>query len=126
MTGWSKQFEIKNFDDDLTNENREGRKIRVKVMREIVDFCIERGYRPVYVVPPITKFLSRYYTDKFKKVYFYDFLQEVGRNVPIFDYLMDEELSDSSFYCNSFFLNKRGRKIFTQRVLADLELKIGV
>ena len=44
ISGWAKQFDIKNLADDLTEENRKGRKIRVKVMQEIVDFCIERGY----------------------------------------------------------------------------------
>jgi hypothetical protein len=75
ISGWAKQFDIKNLADDLTEENRKGRKIRVKVMQEIVDFCIERGYRPVYVIPPVTKFLSSWYTEKFKKLFFYDFLQ---------------------------------------------------
>ena len=125
ITGWVKQFNIKNLDDDLSEENRDGRKIRVRVMQEIVDFCRERGYRPVYVIPPVTKALNRCYTEKFKKLFFYDFLQEVDRNVPIFDYLMDDELSDSSLYFNSFFLNKRGRNVFTKRVLCDIGSRIG-
>jgi hypothetical protein len=69
--------------------------------------------------------LSSWYTEKFKKLFFYDFLQEVDRDVPVLDYLIDEELSNSSLYFNSFFMNKRGRIVFSERVLRDIEAKIG-
>lgn len=121
MVGWAKQFGIKDFDADLTEENRKGREIRVKVMREMVDFCLERGYRPVYVIPPVTNSLLRFYSDQFRKRYFYDYLQEVGRNVRLLDYLGDPEFSDDDLYFNSFFLNKRGRATFTRHVFNDIE-----
>ena len=121
MEGWSRQFGIKDFDAELTEENQQGRKIRVKVMQDMVDFCLERGYRPVYVIPPVTNSLLSCYSDKFRKRYFYDYLQEVGRNVRLLDYLGDPEFSDDDLYFNSFFLNKRGRGFFTKRVFKDIE-----
>ena len=120
--GWKRQFSIENFDAPLTPQNQEGRKFRINLMRELVDFCLERGYKPVYVIPPVTSHLSRYYTPQFESTYVYGFLKEVDREVLLLDYSKDETLKQDDLYFNSFFLNARGRKLFTAKVLDDLKL----
>lgn len=122
VNGWKKQFGIIDFEDPLTSANKEGRNYRIKLMREMIDFCVERGYKPVYVIPPVTVHLSKYYTPKFEELYVYDFLKQVDRDVPLLDYSKDPELKKASFFFNSFFMNQRGRQVFTRRVLADLDL----
>lgn len=122
IEGWKRQFNILDLEAPLTHENLEGRTYRIEVMREMIDFCIEREYLPVLVIPPVTQHLSRFYTPRFKELYIYDFLREVDRDIKILDYSNDEGLCDSSLYFNSFFLNIKGRKFFTKRVLSDLEL----
>lgn len=123
IDGWKRQFSIDDFDAPLTQENQEGRNFRIKLMRELIDFCIERGYKPVYVIPPVTSHLSRYYTPQFESIYVYGFLQEVNRNIKTLDYSKTEELKKDDLYFNSFFLNAEGRKAFTQRIIADLKIK---
>lgn len=120
MAGWAKQFGIKDFDGELTPQNREGRKVRINLMRDMVDFCLERAYRPVYVIPPVTTSLLRRYSEGFRQRYFYDFLDEIGRDIKLFDYLDEREFLDNDLYFNSFFLNKHGRELFTRRVLRDV------
>lgn len=122
ITGWKKQFQISDFDAPLTPRNREGRDYRINLMRELVDFCTERGYKPVYVIPPVTEHLSKYYTDKFQETYIYSFLRDVDRDVELFDYSKEKYLADDTLYFNSFFMNKKGASIFTERVLKDLGL----
>lgn len=123
MDGWAKQFSIKDFEAPLTMKNAEGRNIRIGVMREMIDFCIERGYRPVYVVPPVSPALAKHFTIKFREVYINDFLRDVDRTVEKFDYTNDCEFADNRLYFNSFFLNKPGRERFTRRLVKDLMLK---
>lgn len=120
INGWKHQFNITDFDVPLTEENQKGRYYRIKLMRELIDFCAERGYKPVYVIPPVTTYLDSYYTPKFKQTYYYDYLKQVDRNVPMLDYTKDKSLMDKDLYFNSFFFNHRGRKIFTQLVLKDI------
>ena len=117
ITGWKKQFQISDFDAPLTPRNREGRDYRINLMRELVDFCTERGYKPVYVIPPVTEHLSKYYTDKFQETYIYSFLRDVDRDVELLDYSKEKHLADDTLYFNSFFMNKKGASIFTERVL---------
>ena len=121
MRGWARQFGISDFEAPLTQENQEGRKVRIQVMRELVDFIVERGYRPVYVIPPVEPHLAIRFTPRFRELYFTNFLKEVNRPVKLLDYTNDPEFGSADYYFNSFFLNKRGRELFTQRVWRDLQ-----
>lgn len=122
MSGWARQFGIADFEASLTDKNKKGREVRVGVMRELVDFIVERGYRPIWVLPPVTRYLGKYFTPMFREVYIDGFLREVGRNVPLMDYMTDPEFQDVNLYFNSFFLNAMGRRNFTKRVVQDLQL----
>lgn len=119
---WKKQFGISDFNAPLTEENKQGRLVRLQVLREMIDFIVERNYVPVYVIPPVTQHLSHYYTETFKETYIYSFLNEVGRNVKILDYSNRKDLMDDELYFNSFFMNKKGARKFTETVLTDLGL----
>lgn len=123
IDGWKRQFGISDFDSPLTEENEEGRAYRIKLMQTLIDFCTERGYKPVYVIPPVTEHLAKYYTPKFEETYIYGYLKGVNRDVLTLDYSKDKEFrfNDDLFF-NSFFLNKKGRKLFTRRVLKDLKI----
>ena len=121
IDGWKRQFGIADFDAPLTEENQKGREYRIKLMQTLIDFCTERGYKPVFIIPPVTEHLAKYYTPKFEETYIYGYLKSIGRKVLTLDYSKNPEFrNDDSLYFNSFFLNKRGRKLFTRRVLKDL------
>lgn len=122
INGWKKQFSISDFEAPLTPKNQEGRNYRINLMRELVDFCIERSYRPIYVIPPVTNHLSRYYTPQFESTYVYDFLKQVDRDIPLLDYSKVDNLKQDDLYFNSFFMNAKGRKFFTAKVLEDIKL----
>lgn len=123
IDGWKRQFGISDFDAPLTKENEEGRAYRIKLMQTLIDFCTERGYKPVYVIPPVTEHLAKYYTSKFEETYIYGYIQAVNREVLTLDYSKDDDFrKNDNLFFNSFFLNKQGRLIFTRRVLKDLGL----
>lgn len=122
IDGWKRQFGISDFEAPLTKENEEGRAYRIKLMQTLIDFCTERGYKPVYVIPPVTEHLAKYYTPKFEDTYIYGYLKKVERNVHMLDYSKDTTFKSDDLYFNSFFLNKKGRKLFTERVLSDLNI----
>lgn len=122
VNGWKSQFGIGSFDDDLTAANIEARRFRVGLMQTVIDFCLERDYQPVYLIPPVTTYLASHFTPRFQETYIYSFLKEVQRDIPLLDYSKVAELQDKDLYFNSIFLNQRGRKMFTQQVLSDLQL----
>ena len=120
--GWRQQFSIADYKAPLTETNAEGRHVRIQAMRDLIDFCQERGYKPVYVILPMTKQLRHYLHDEFLDKYVYEYLKQVERDVPVLDYLKDEELLRPEWYANAYFLNKKGAKKFTGKVLEDLNL----
>jgi len=120
MNGWKSQFNIADIEAPLTEQNIKGRDYRVNLMRDLIDFCNERSYQPVYIIPPVTEYLAKHFTSRFREIYIYDYLHQVDRHILMLDYSKDKEFNDSSLYFNSFFLNFRGRKLFTKRVLTDL------
>lgn len=120
---WRKQFNIRDYKDPLTKQNAQGRQVRIEAMRELIDFCRERGYNPIYVILPMTKQLRNYLDDEFMDKYVYEYLKQVERDVPVLDYLKDEELARPEWYANAYFLNKKGAKKFTGKVLEALKLQ---
>ena len=117
---WKKEFTITDLGNEITEENIQNRIIQANTMRELVDYCQEHNFKPIYVIPPVTKYLKKYFVQKFRRLYIYEFLDMVGRDVKVLDYMDVPEFEDVDLYFNSFFFNKRGRHIFTERVLRDL------
>lgn len=123
INGWQQQFGIEDMNAPLPAHIVAGRQKRVSILREIIQFCKERDLRPFIVLPPVTKYLSEKFSDIFRRNYIYTFLQEAGIEDNMFlDYLDNIPLSDEKLYFNSFFLNRRGSRVFTERVLHDVGL----
>lgn len=125
MTGWKHEFSIYNFEDQLSLRNYDSYLSSRQILEEIVDFCESRNLKPVIVYPPVSEALTSKITDKMRKIYLDDFVQgSKAKRVPFFNYLNDKEFNDNTLYLNSFFLNAKGSKVFTTRVIRDLK-KIG-
>lgn len=124
MQGWQKEFNIKNFEAPLRGELLEGRHKSIIMFRALLNFCIERGYKPVMVSLPLSRELCDLFNPKIKEIYVDSFVREFKEyNVPYFDYIYDNKFSDSSLFFNALFMNLRGRKLFTHDVLQRLGLE---
>ena len=121
INSWKNEFSIEDLEQPLTAQNQKGRNIRITVMRELIDFLQERGYNAVYVIPPVSSYLKEYFTDAFLEIYIYSYLKQVDRNIPIIDFMKDKEFSDKELYFNSYYLNKRGSGMFTNKVISELK-----
>lgn len=123
MAIWKNEFRILDLESPLSPENMAGRLSRKNIVAEMIGFCMERDYQPVIVIPPVHSSLSALMTDRFKELYIYSFLREIQEceNIPLLDYLVDTNFQDSALYYNSFFLNKKGARLFTKVLLDDLK-----
>ena len=124
MEGWKKQFKTNNLENIvLSDENRTSIQKNIEILKNMIDFCIEKELEPVLIVIPVTKELSSYFPNKFVKEQIIDYINQSNeKNVRFLNYWKDERFEDESYYFNSFFMNKIGRKKFTEQVLKDLEL----
>lgn len=124
VDGWKKQFQIGDLDNTiLSDKNRVCIEKNVEILKEMIDFCLERKYEPILIIMPITKALSSYFPNKFIQEQIIDYINKSNqKNVRFLNYWKDERFEDKKFYFNSFFMNKIGRLKFTEQVLKDLGL----
>ncbi len=124
MNGWKKEFGKNSFITPLNPNVKDSIEFNKKIILEIAKFCKDRDLQLVFVIPPITNILKKCFSEEFTKEALYNLMAPACNkfNIRILDYLNDREFQESSLFFNSFFLNKRGRKIFTKRLFEDLGL----
>lgn len=121
IDGWKRQFKIDDMEAPLPVHIRAGRKKRVETLIELIRFCIDREFRVFVVLPPVTSALSKRLSSTFRENYIYSFARECGvTDDMILDYLDCPDFNDAALFVNSLFLNKRGGRLFTGRVLKDI------
>ena len=122
INGWKQQFSIANLDaDTISEEDQQMQDYNTRLLMDIIDFCIMRNLKPVIVILPVTKTLRAKFSKMFCELYIYSFIRNANiRNIQILDYMDDERFMDNDLYLNSFFMNSRGRKVFTNAVLDDI------
>lgn len=120
IDGWKKEFNITDMNAPLPPHIKEGRKKRINILNEIISFCKERDLKPIIVLPPMTIHLSSKISETFRQNYIYSFLDEVKLyDTPFLNFLNDNRFQDEDFF-NSFFLNRKGAKKFTQIVFNEI------
>lgn len=124
MDGWKKQFQLNDLTHiKLSDENKSSIDKNIEILKEMVDFSIERDYKPVLLVLPVTKELSSLFPDEFVQKYIIDYINESNKeDIKFLNYWKDERFENEELYFNSFFMNKIGRNKFTQQVLEDLKI----
>ena len=123
LDAWKLEFSISDLDAQVSEQNRDCIAYNTNLLTEMISFCLERNLKPVIVIPPVTKALSSKFSEKFRENYIYSFIRKVDtKQITFLNYFDDGRFADSDLYFNSFFLNAKGRRLFTNTVLRDLNL----
>lgn len=121
---WKREFSIRDYADDMTATNRAAYTEMVEFMKEFIGWCRKEKLNPIFVLPPAAKCFDTLFPDSFLKAYIYDYVKDVGGDVPFFDYWKSPDFRSNRLYANALFLNRTGRKAFTARVMADIKAGI--
>ena len=126
IDSWKKQFSIENFADPLSIENLKAIEYNTNLLCEIVAFCKECSLKPVLEIMPATKTLKDHIPLDFTQSAFYDMVIKVKERtgIQVLDYYHSPEFESDNLYLDSFLMNEKGRKLFTERVLKDLGFNI--
>lgn len=118
---WNKEFDIKLPTPTLSAENKSDIQKNIHILKEMTEFCLSKGLRPVIAILPVTNYLYSRFTPEFIENHILAYIAEANEvKVPVKNYLADERFTDSSLYINSFFFNTKGSKIFTKQFVEDL------
>jgi len=123
INGWKKEFSINDFADPLSDENLKAIEFNTKLLCEMTEFCKERNLKPFIGIMPVTKTLKDLIPQEFIQRAFYDMVEKIKEctGVQILDYYRSVEFESEDLYLDSFLMNEKGRKLFTERVLMDLQ-----
>ena len=119
---WNKEFDIQLPIPNLKPNNRNDITQNVRILNEMIDFCLSHGLKPVIAILPVTDFLYSKFTPEFVEKYILGYISDANKaGAPVMNYLTDKRFTDSSLYINSFFFNAIGRKKFTKQFVEDLK-----
>ena len=122
MENWRKEFSMIRFTDPLSLVNRDAYQDGAKILSRIVDYCVERDFNPIIVMPPVSEALREKFTPEMKKLYIDEFVNKGnGNKAKYLDYFEDKRFELSDFQ-NSFVLNSEGARKFTGIILKDAEV----
>jgi hypothetical protein len=87
----------------------------------MLDFCLDKGYRPVIMLLPVTPELYRLLSPSFLAEYVMSPIKKANKkNAPVMDYLNDERFISHDLYINSWWFNAAGRRIFSTAVIQEI------
>ena len=118
---WNKEFNINLPTPSLSAGNKSDIRNNILILKDMIEFCLSKGLKPVIAILPVTNYLYSKFTPEFIEKHILAYLAEANEvKVPVKNYLTDERFTDSSLYINSFFFNTKGRKKFTKQFIEDL------
>lgn len=119
---WEKEFNIKMENLVLSEYNKECIEKNIEILNRLLHFCIDNKYKPVLMLLPVTGYLGENFSLSFRKKHIEAYLERANDlNVPFLNYFNDSRFTSSDLYINSFFLNRKGRLLFTEVVLSELK-----
>jgi hypothetical protein len=125
---WKKEFDLYDLKDERQGEkHREAFQEKIKILREGIDYCEEKTWRPVLVIPPIPPQTREYISQEFLKCFVYDNLQQVlkgHQEVKLLDYYGDERFPKEMFE-NEIFANQTGKDLFSKILFQDIKTTMG-
>lgn len=121
---WNKEFNIKLPTPILSAENKNDIEKNIQILKEMIEFCLSKGLKPVIAILPVTNYLYSRFTPEFKEKHILAYIAEANEaKAPVVNYLTDNRFTDPSLYINSFFFNTKGRKKFTKQFIEDLRVQ---
>lgn len=121
---WNREFDITLPTPNLSEENKSDIQQNIRILREMLEYCKMHNFKPIITILPVTNYLSSLFTDEFIQEHILRYINAANSvKAPVLNYLNDERFTASELYFNSFFMNKKGRKLFTHRVLSDLGIE---
>lgn len=122
MDAWKHEFSIMRWENPLSILNKDAYNDSANTLSEIINYCKSHHFKPVIVLPPVTKELSSMFSQEMKKQFIVDFVKTASDPVLFLNYMDCTDFKDYSLYENSFILNTKGGSLFTERVLKDINL----
>lgn len=125
LRGWRANNYIQDLKDTGQSEAHQEEFERIiETYKEMLKLCRKRGWKPYFVIPPVSLPIRKMISPEFRKVFVTDNLIRANReHIPVLDYSDDDRFSDDKYFMNSMFLNQCGRRRFMKILCEDVNYK---
>lgn len=122
---WNPEFNIDVANmTSLSKANQKSIEGNIRILSEMIQYCVDNGLQPVLAMLPVTKELMSKFPEEFIQQHILRYINEANKQgVPVMNYLKDERFTSPDLYINSFFMNGVGRKYFTKIFVEELKNK---
>lgn len=120
---WNPEFDVNITNmQPLSENNKHSIEGNIRILSDMIQYCLDSGFKPVIVFLPVTKYLRDKFSASFIENHIIAYTNKAvnNREVKVLNYLDDSSFQNKDYFINSFFLNAKGRKLFTAKVLEDL------
>lgn len=122
---WNPEFNINIANmQPLSEKNKHSIEGNIRILSDMIQYCIDNGFKPVMAYLPVTKNLREKFSASFIENHIMAYTNKAinNRDVKVLNYLDEVSLQNKDYFINSFFMNARGRKLFTAKVMKDLNI----
>jgi hypothetical protein len=113
---WYSYIHLTNLRDaGQADAQRDGIEKNIRDLSDLIDYCLNRNYKPVLAITPVCKDLRSYMSEEFLEEFLYKNIQTANQDrIRFLDYSKDTRFAESSLYRkNRLFLNEKGRSMFS-------------
>lgn len=122
IKSWCHEFSLHNLESPLSLRNKDGIEDAITLLKEIIAYVRLHNGTPYIVVPPMYKSLGGYFTPELTRKYI-NIITDSVPDVKFINYTNDPEFCQNrSLFRDSYLMNEKGAKLFTKRVLKDLNI----
>lgn len=123
---WKELFDLSDLrKTDLTQDNKVVISSNCEILKRMLNYCSQKGLRPIVVIPPFSRRLNQYFSDEFKEKIISDYIVKITdeMNIPFLNYQDNELFQDvPELFCDGGFrLNRCGSQLFVRRLALDLK-----
>lgn len=123
--GWVILFHLNDLKSSSINpENQSNLEFNANLLKSMVEFCVEKKWKPVFVITPFSAELNQYFGEEFVQAVLYKLMEPARAkyNVPVYDYRTHESFQndDTSYIDGGFRMSKYGSKKFIQLLFRDM------
>lgn len=114
---WNKQFGWESG-QKIRSEQAKTIARNEKRLSDMLDYCIEHGWRPYLIVPPFSQNLTKLLSEDVLQEGLWKPLDRVSKekNIPLLNYYYDERFADYKLYSDALTFNEAGRRLFNRIV----------
>ncbi len=120
---WKQEFQLKDLTDaSQAEKHRTAFAKKRRILQEGIAYCHVKGWRPVFVTPPVPPETRACIGEEFLQAFVYDNLKELQNQypwIPLLDYYGDSRF-EASMFQNDIFVNQVGRQRFSEILFHDI------